>query len=192
MADRFLFLELRDPRLNRVLTNLRSIFSGKKHLTNIHITLKGPQKTFDLDKNIKEYKRENAIIQIGGAGRFSNGAFHVVYLNVKCGDLRKYNLWRKPNYKESYNPHITLYEGTDRLLADAVYEFLTLENMEYECAEYDFTVHTRNQYGLFLGAFTEKGQAQGDLLDQEEALFKRARGAFERARISNKQIMRTW
>lgn len=190
-TDSFLFMELRDPRLNRVLTDLRSIFSGKKYTTNIHITLKGPQKTYDLDKNIKKYKKENSFIQIGGVGRFSNGAFHVVYLKVKCGDLIKYSLWRKPDYKASYNPHITMYEGTDNLLADAVYEYLTKENLKYECNKYDFIVHTRKQYSLFFGAFTEKDKAQSDLLDQEEALLERARNTIKRAKISKEQIKQT-
>ena len=195
MADKFLILELREPKLNRVLTDLRSIFSGKKHLTNIHITLKGPQKTIPLAKgpqktivfanakDMEEYKSKNAIIQIGGVGRFLNGAFHVVYLGVKCGDLRKYKLWRKPNYKEDYNPHITLYEGTDRLLADAVYEFLTLENIEYECDQYDFTIHTRGeQFNLFLDAFS---QDQICLPDKEEALCERARRMIKRVYAYN-------
>jgi len=191
MADRFLFMELRDQRLNRVLAGLRSIFVGNEITTNIHITLKGPQKSFNLKKHIDNYKKENECIQIGGTGRFLNGNSHVVYLKVDCGDLRRYNLWAKPDFDDIYNPHITLYEGTDEALADAVYKFLHIENIQYKCVEYEFTMYTRKQFGLFCEVFFGNDVEQVRLQEHEQSLLERAEKAIERVRTSNKRLQPT-
>lgn len=149
MANKFLFIELRDDAINCLLASLRSILSQRQFTTAIHVTLKGPQQTFDLRKSIDQYMKENPVIKIGGVGRFSNGASTVVYLAVDCGDLKKYRLWSKPHFKGQYVPHITIYEGLDRLAADAIFDFLTQAKLQYQCSNYEFTIHRSGQPGLF-------------------------------------------
>lgn len=145
MLAKFLFIEVTDRGLNGFLNELRSIFSGsgKSCDTNIHITLKGPQQTFNLEEKINRYKETHPCIKIGGAGRFNNHGHYVVYLKADCGDLKQYSLWRKPDYKGAYNPHISMYDGGNRIIADGVHQFLVEQNFEFKCTNYEFTEHTR-------------------------------------------------
>ncbi len=146
--EKFLFLEIIDREVNSFLLQLRDVLSEKKHATNIHITLKGPQTSFALKNNIKQYKNDHPEIDINGVGRFDNELSHVVFFRVACGDLKKYNLWRKPDYKGGYNPHITIYEGVNREIADVIYKYLLKCEIDLTVRHYEFTEYTRKQMTL--------------------------------------------
>jgi len=191
MADNFLFLELRDYRINLILVELRSIFSEKKSSNNIHITLKGPMTKIDLKKHykyIEKYLKDNNSISIEGVGRFLNENFHVIYLKVNCGDLKKYNLWRKPDFDNSFNPHITLYKGSNKELADLVYNFLLSENIQFKCVEFEFLVYKRKQRDMFYKPNLEENLEYKNLLSVERNLLKRAKKSMEKFLSSNKSL----
>lgn len=170
-AFKFLFLELHDTRINRVLNELRCIFSGQKSHTDVHITLKGPQKEINVKNSIKKYKEDNSSILIHGVGKFSNKDSYVIYLKVECTDFRSYRLWRKPHYAGEYIPHITVYEGPNKSYADKIYNFLMKEDIKYECKNYDFQIYTKKkhkQYNLSL-------HSDKNLEDHEIELIKKAK-----------------
>nr|VFK09503.1 MAG: 2'-5' RNA ligase superfamily protein [Candidatus Kentron sp. LPFa] len=150
--NKFLFIQIKDKKITRILSELKSELSPKKSSsTNIHITVNGPKKIFrnkDLEERIKKYKKEHPYITIGGVGRFFNSDVYVIYMKADCGDLREYNLWEKPDYKNSYNPHITIYEGRDQKMADNAYERIKSLDKKYKCADYEFLVHTVAQSDL--------------------------------------------
>nr|VFJ94642.1 MAG: 2'-5' RNA ligase [Candidatus Kentron sp. LFY] len=157
MANRnkFLFIDIKDEQINRLLSSLRAIFCGHdSSTTNIHITVRGPQHYFNfaaLEENIKKYEAENRCLKIGGVGRFNNPDSHIIYIKVDCGDLKKYGLWEKSDYKGNYNPHITLYNGSDKDRANVIYDFLKSIDFHRECSNYEFRVHTRDQRSFTLG-----------------------------------------
>nr|VFJ49048.1 MAG: hypothetical protein BECKFW1821A_GA0114235_102140 [Candidatus Kentron sp. FW] len=101
-----------------------------------------------LQERIKRYKSNHPYITIGGIGSFLNNGVYVIYIKADCGDLEKYDLWEKPDYKDSYNPHITIYEGRNEKVARRVHNELASLNMEHKCRDYDFSVHTLNQFDL--------------------------------------------
>nr|VFK55950.1 MAG: hypothetical protein BECKTUN1418F_GA0071002_10779 [Candidatus Kentron sp. TUN]VFK62102.1 MAG: hypothetical protein BECKTUN1418E_GA0071001_10749 [Candidatus Kentron sp. TUN] len=150
--NKFLFIQIKDKKITQILSELKSEFSPKKSsLTNIHITVNGPKRFFkkkELKKKIDRYKADCPYITIGGVGQFLNSDVYVIYMKADCRDLRKYKLWEKPDYKNSYNPHITVYEGRDQKMANHVYERLKSLGKKYKCTDYEFLVHTVAQPDL--------------------------------------------
>ena len=147
MGNKFLFIEIRDQEISSLLNKLRELFSNRKFHTGIHITIKGPQKSFRT-KSIEKFLEEKNPIKIYDAGIFLNRDTYIVYLKVICNNLRGH-LWRKPDYKDEINPHITLYKGSDKNIAEAVLEFLKKENISLECKDYGIITHTQRQRELF-------------------------------------------
>jgi hypothetical protein len=144
--NNILFIEITDAEICFLLGRLREIFSNKIFNTNIHISIKGPQKTFRKDSVNKFVQKKNPI-EIYDAGMFVNKDKYFVYLKVECEDLE--TIWRKPDYDSEYNPHITLYKGTNKRIADAIFNFLKNENLCFACTEYSIAVHTLRQRNLF-------------------------------------------
>nr|VFK35373.1 MAG: hypothetical protein BECKMB1821I_GA0114274_11147 [Candidatus Kentron sp. MB]VFK77252.1 MAG: hypothetical protein BECKMB1821H_GA0114242_11147 [Candidatus Kentron sp. MB] len=69
-------------------------------------------------------------------------------MKADCGDLRGYKLWEKPDYKNSYNPHITIYKGKDKNMAANAYKRISSFDKKYKCTDYEFLVHIVPQSDL--------------------------------------------
>lgn len=182
MIKNFLFLKLTDPEVCSVLWELREIFEKeKKSGSNIHITVRGPNKNKfkeEVINNLYNKIADDSII-IQSAGRFDNDDYQVVYIKVSSTNLHK--IWRKPDYpKEKYgiNPHITLYVGSDREYADCIYEFLKKENIALLCNSFELVPYQTkqmnipyidNELDLFGGGFRElvnRGKLSLDILER--------------------------
>jgi len=152
MLKNFLFLKLTDPEICSLLWELREIFEGeKKSGTNIHITIRGPNKNKFRPEVIRSlYKKiEGDSIVIQSAGRFDNGDYQVVYIKVSSTNLHK--IWRKPDYpKAEYgvNSHITLYVGSDKKYADCIYKFLRDENIALLCNSFELVPYQSKQVSV--------------------------------------------
>lgn len=144
--NNILFLEITDAKICFLLGRLMEIFSNKRSNTNAHISIKGPQGTFRMNL-VNKFLQKKIPIKIYDAGMFVNKDKYFVYLKVECENLK--TIWRKPDYNNEYNPHITLYKGTNKRIADAVFNFLKNENLCFVCTEYSIAVHTLRQLDLF-------------------------------------------
>lgn len=144
--NNILFLEITDAEICFLLGRLREIFSNEIFNTNIHISIKGPQKSFRMDLVNKFLQKKNPI-RICDAGMFVNKNKYFVYLKVECENLE--TIWRKPDYNSEYNPHITIYKGTNKRIADAVFNFMKNENLCLTCTEYSIAVHILRQRNFF-------------------------------------------
>ena len=183
MGNKVLFIEIRDKDISSLLNGLREIFSHKKFNTGIHITIKGPQKTFR-KKSIDKFRKENEPILIYDTGMIINEETYIVYMKVKFENLNGY-MWRKPDYSDEYNPHITLYKGLDKHLASAVLDFLKKENISLVCSKYDIVIHTLRQLSLFSPACDFKPSDFQNLIDQgriKSDIFSRAKKMVEKAK----------
>ncbi len=136
MAKNFLFLEILDPEINTLLNKITEIVSGESPTKPVHLTVRGPyqgnvpQKTLAYCRDKIKYD----ILRIKNIGRFSNPDEEVVYFHVDSPNLR--NIWYKPDYKMGefgFNPHLSVYRGKDKNLADVVANFLECENIELLC-----------------------------------------------------------
>ena len=183
-GNKVLFIEIRDKEISSLLNCLRDIFSDKKFNNGIHITIKGPQKTFR-KKSINKFLKENEPIQIYDAGMFINGDTYIVYMKVKFDNLNGY-IWRKPDYNDEYNPHITLYKGLDKHIAYAVLDFLKKENISLVCSKYDIVIHTLRQLSLFSPASCFKHSDFQNLIDKgliKSNILSRAKKMVEEAKM---------
>ncbi len=148
----FLFLELLDPEINGLLCGLRAAFSDEERHTNIHITVRGPyNKTISREK-LKTFSAMpgNQPLLIHGIGMFENQGNYVVYIRVWSKWLNR--LWWKPDYpieEYGFNPHISLYIGSDRILAEKIEDFLKKEGLKLLCRDFRITPFTSRQTGMF-------------------------------------------
>jgi hypothetical protein len=177
MASTFLLLEITDPEVNALLWQMRRIVagvSGKQSRTAVHLTVRGPYTSEPDPDVLTRAKAQMAgdVLRIYGAGRFSNPDGEVVFLHVHSPHL--HDVWWKPSFSE-FNPHISIYKGTDKALADVVELFLAEAGLDLLCAEYRLVWHRSGQRNLFdsneptVGAmqtFFENGRLDPALLDR--------------------------
>jgi 2'-5' RNA ligase len=183
MAKHFLFLELRDREICTLLHKLRFCFNEKPSKSNIHITVRGPYKNALKANDIKKYQQmmERDTIRVSGVGRFDHPESSVIFLRVESQHFE--NIWWKPDFpKQTYgfNPHISLYSGNDKVLADRVFNFLKLESLCLETRQFELTPYVSNQFCLISAAHRESekhflhlilnGKVKGDIIDRAQAL----------------------
>lgn len=183
MNQYFLFLELRDSEICTLLHGLRFSFTGRPSQTNIHMTVRGPYAKPLKQVQIEPFRvaLSRDVLRISGVGMFENPDGIVVYLNVNSDNLKK--IWWKRDYpkgKYGFNPHISLYRGSDKDLAARVYDFLKEENLDLQCCDYELTPYVSNQFCLLSGARRRldkhflrlilKGKVRGDILERAVAL----------------------
>ena len=148
----FLFLEFLDPDINGLLCGLRAAFSDEERYTNIHITVRGPYNTIISEEKIRTFSKllSDEPLLIHGIGMFENQGDYVVYIRVRGKRLKR--IWWKPDYpSETYgfNPHISLYIGSDHLLAEKIQFFLEKEGLKLLCRDFRLTPFTSRQTEMF-------------------------------------------
>ena len=148
----YLFLELLDPAINDLLFRLRREFTEGTINSSIHITIRGPYRKRIAPETFEkcEQKLNNEPILIYGIGMFENPDEYVVYIRVSGGRLSEV-CWKPDFPKKIYgcNPHISLYKGTDKELAEKVLDFLDKEPLKLICKNYRLTHYTPKQSELF-------------------------------------------
>ena len=135
----FVFAEFGNEEVLDFLRRLRSALAGSS-TSPIHVTLRGP---YSIPPSIEELNTLAALlpgygVKIHGFGAFSTPAGFAVFLRAECSVFRQ--LWDKPNYKvplARIEPHITIFESTDRVAATRVRDFLKAERL---------LIHTYNVY----------------------------------------------
>ena len=182
----FVFLEIRDPEIYVLLNGLRREFG--QEVGPLHITVRGPYvepiRTDDLRTWQHTIDQSPLIIQ--SAGLFNNGKEAVAYLKVDSLDLRK--IWWKPDYpieKYGFNPHITIYKGTDKVFSRKVFEFLKNEDLCLACNDVVVTTFVSKQQDMFAMEFkpgtnqflelANRRKVKADILQRAANLFRAER-----------------
>ena len=148
----FLFLELLDPVINDLLFRLRHEFTEGSLNSNIHVTIRGPYRKKITPETITKCGQllDCEPILIHGIDMFENPDAYVVYIKVSGNRLREV-CWKPEFPKKTYgcNPHISLYRGTDKELAEKVLDFLHKEPLKLICRDFKLTPYTSKQLALF-------------------------------------------
>ncbi len=147
----FVFLEICDADICELLNDLRSVFNQKIFKSGIHVTLRGPYVNPIAENDMDDWfnKIKASAILIANAGMFENESESIVFLRVSTANNSK-NLsaiTRKFDYPKNrfdFNPHITLYAGKDKVLANKIYEFLRKEQIELVCHSFELSIYTSN------------------------------------------------
>lgn len=118
MAKYFVFMMIEDTLLRKYL-DLAIFALNPDEQWFAHVTVAGPfPRKIDIPRN-RIFRDQISIL---GPGRFDNGARQTVFLHVNSYEL-PYHM-EKPDFADAV-PHITLYNGPDRPLADWLYTELT-------------------------------------------------------------------
>jgi hypothetical protein len=136
----FLFLEIYDREINYLIHNIEEAVYGEKSPYLAHLTIRGPYKNkinnMQINKILNTIKGD--VLEIQGVNNFSNDEEEVVYLSVNSVNLRK--VWWKPSYpigQYGFYPHISVYRGKNKLLANALYRLLKNYNLTFLTTQFD-------------------------------------------------------
>jgi hypothetical protein len=122
MAKYFVFMMIEDSLLRKFL-DLAIFALNPAEQWFAHVTVAGPfTRKIELPRSLGFHEQ----VSILGVGRFDNGERQTVFLNVNSRDLPLH--MKKPDFKDAV-PHITLYNGTDRALADRLYQELSQKRL---------------------------------------------------------------
>lgn len=132
-----LLLKIEDQEFNELFFGIQEIVNIKKSKLIPHVTLRGPyihEPKNDQIQKIAEDILDGEPLKIEGAGIFNNNGTYYVYLKVNKSNLKKV-FWKKdyPIKEYGFNPHITIYQGTDKSLANKLLHFLDAQNFHFEC-----------------------------------------------------------
>lgn len=176
----FVFLEISDRDLNYLFRGIHWILYRRAPDKATHLTIRGPYSgrvpshTVDRCRKIMQHD----VLTISGVGRFSNPSEEVVFLRVNSQNLRR--VWWKPDYpirEHGFNPHISLYRGSDRSLAAKLETFFIHENLRLDCAEFKIATRVTRQLQIFDSrvphALVQTGRVSSNLLDRLRVLVRR-------------------
>lgn len=136
----FVFAEFGNEEVLSFLRQLRRALSASDASSPIHVTLRGPYASApsvseldDLAAMLPGYG-----VKISNHGYFATSSGFAVFLRAECSVFRQ--MWDKPDYRvplAQIEPHITMFESTNRAQAAEVRNFLRDENL---------LIHTYNLY----------------------------------------------
>jgi hypothetical protein len=119
MTRLFYVLYIPDTKIRACVDTIRYLANpDEKH--EAHITVRGPYERA-IDHEALNKSLTGNVITIDGVGTFDNGSHSVVYFRADGTHLR--NVWDKSDFP--YNPHVTLYDGSSRALADELERVLS-------------------------------------------------------------------
>ena len=149
----FVFLEFLDSRVEQTLRELRdSLQPWKKSASPVHVTVRGPYKTepdIDLIRELGQNIRGRGV-RIMGAGYFEyNGKFSV-FLRAESSVFK--DIWWKPDFpsrSDEIQPHLTMFESTDRHSALIALNFLRAARISILTYSVQLSIYTTGQGDLF-------------------------------------------
>jgi hypothetical protein len=148
----FVFLVFNDPVVVGIIDFLSSVLNDTRNPTRPHITIQGPfedQVGNDAIAGIKN-KLAGELFFIGNPGLFRTSNGIALYLSVVNNKLK--SVWNKPDFpvaKFGLNAHVTLYEGSNIILAQHVCDYLKKYRIELLCRDFDVIQYVPKQIDMF-------------------------------------------
>lgn len=93
-----------------------------------HITVRGPYKRTIRVDTFNDALKDTSLL-IHKVGQFSNSDKHVVFLECESPDLKPF--WKKPDFKKSFAPHVTLYNGKSKTFANKLLKTISKCKIEF-------------------------------------------------------------
>lgn len=165
---KFLIIELFDVEVVSFLVKLQYLLNNGDLRMLPHITLRGPYNT-KIRSKILTSSRDTikSPIVINGVECFYNPNELVVYFKAIINGVEK--TWWKPSYpqkKYGLNPHITIYKGKNKALAQELIVFLNRINLEFKL--YNFEINIYNSGDRQLKFFLDKKKTINYYLKQND------------------------
>lgn len=119
MSKLFLFAYPSDKRLADLL-NLAIFSLNPDAKWPAHVTLAGP---FSVARSFNNPENFSATVRVLGVGNFFRYGSSTVFLHVGAEEFEP--LFKKPDFKGNLVPHLSLYDGNDRHLAEIFYDIIS-------------------------------------------------------------------
>jgi 2'-5' RNA ligase len=189
MAKSFVFLEITDPEIAALVHGIRTAADGTSPSSAPHVTIRGPYSRSVTASELRRYERilSTTPVVLQGFGVFEMSDKVVVYIKIQHEKLRQ--IWWKPDFpiaKYGFNPHVTLYEGSDRERAERLLAFLQREGIKLLTWNFAVTPHVsdhkdlfkkpKDRETLFLG-LVNRGTVRPDILARLEKTLNRSKEA---------------
>jgi hypothetical protein len=150
-GSNFLFIVLKDPFVLGIIDFLQTTI-GNASKVQPHITIQGPLSdtvTADRINSVRRVLREDEIL-LANPSCFEGDHGVVLYMSATSKHME--SVWNKPDYPISefgFNPHITIYEGTDKIRVRSAIKFLKREPIELICRDFDVIPYVSKQVEMF-------------------------------------------
>jgi 2'-5' RNA ligase len=189
MAKSFVFLEITDAEIGGLIYGIRAVAMSSPPQSAPHVTIRGPYSRPVSREQLLRYGRllSSHPVVLEGIGAFQSGKRATVYLKVQHPNLRQ--IWWKPDYPIKdfgFNPHVTLYEGSDGDRAQRLQAFLRREGIKlltsnfavspYVSDHKDLFPQVESRDRLFLGLIN-RGLVRADVLARLDRSLGRAKQA---------------
>lgn len=189
MAKSFVFLRITDPEISALISGIRAVAMAVPPKSGPHITIRGPYSRPVPRIQIIRYGKVLAShpLVLEGVDRFQASDHSTVYLKVQHPKLLQ--VWWKPDYPTKvfgFNPHLTLYEGSDVGRAQSLLTFLRGEGIKLLTSEFAISPYVSDHEDLFPQAerrehlflkLINRGLVRADVLDRLERVLRESRQA---------------
>jgi hypothetical protein len=143
----FIFLHIEEEWLSQ-LFDLAIFLINPNEKWPAHITVAGPYTSVKKAPKVRDFEKRVSVL---GFGRFKSSSQNTVYMRVGIPDLDE--VWDKPDFKSGARiPHITIYDGDDQEISDALYEWGADQRFffSFHVSKLDVVKSTKNQgtFGL--------------------------------------------
>ncbi|WP_114939633.1 N-6 DNA methylase [Mucilaginibacter endophyticus] len=127
----FYVIDIKDRNLQTIIDGIRILANpDEKHFA--HITVRGPYEQKIREEsltNINDIIR-NKNVGVDGVANFFEYGQNTIYL--KCNSPILKDIWFKKDYKESFNPHLTIYDGRSKNFAQKLYDILNRYSFSFD------------------------------------------------------------
>ncbi len=193
----FVFLEFLESRVEGTLRELRDALQPwKKSKSPVHVTVRGPYKTepdFEYLRALTTGVKGQGV-RILGAGYFFHGKQFSVFLRAESAVFRE--LWWKPDFHgdlDTIQPHVTLFESTDRESASLALNFLKASRISIHTTSVQLSVYSSEQPDLFgtrpVDAVPPNIELRRDIVAIDDDVIPRARDLGERLNARRNQLL---
>ena len=147
----FVFIVFKDSFVLGIIDFLRTALGGKIS-DQPHITIQGPlpeRVTAEKIDGVKRALGKDEIL-LANPKCFEFGSNIVLYMSATSAHMA--SVWNKPDYpidKFGFNPHVTIYEGTNKEKVHAAIRFLKREPIELICRDFDVMPYVSKQIEMF-------------------------------------------
>ena len=143
---KYILLYFKDGEINDLLTKWMLLFSDAPVKIAPHITVRGPYEKDEKDKCVDDYidavhmfkKTEIELSSDNVRIWLNNNKAYVVYIGIQDDFLR--NIWYKKTYPK-YQPHVTIYIGTNKKKAYAIKEYLIAQKFSMKTKDYELKIN---------------------------------------------------
>jgi hypothetical protein len=195
----FVFLEFLQPRVEGTLRELRDALQPwKQSKSPVHVTVRGPYRTEPDYEHLRTLASgvKGRGVRIIGAGYFAHGQTFSVFLRAESAVFRE--LWWKPDFPArsgDIQPHVTIFESTDRESALQVLNFLKAARISIHTTSVQLSVFASGQPDLFgtrpVDEVPPNAHLRRDIVAIDDDVLPRARELGERLHARRNELLRT-